>query len=241
VDDNEVVRLGLTTLLQTTDAIDVVGTARDGEEAIALVSRQRPDVTLLDLRMPVMDGLTAAPRLVGHTSVLVMTYAEEEDLVLGALAAGATGYLIHGQFSSDDLVRAIVNTHLGWSVLSPPAISAVGGYLRLAGPKALASGAVSAGVPAVAPGQRAPQPAADLTADRTECPESLVDALSARERDVMTLVAKGHPNQLIASELYLSEKTVKNHINRIYAKLGVTNRAAAVATWLGTADLLTSP
>jgi DNA-binding NarL/FixJ family response regulator len=216
-----VVRLGLTTLLQTTDAIDVVGTAGDGQEAIALVNRHRPDVTLLDLRMPVMDGLTAAPRLVALTSVLIMTYAEEDELVLGALAAGAIGYLIHGQFSSEDLVRAIVNTHLGWSVLSPPAISAVGGYLRVAGLKPMAS--------AVAPDDPA-----------SPVPESAVDCLSARERDVMTLVARGHPNQMIATELYLSEKTVKNHINRIYAKLGVTNRAAAVATWLGTADLLTS-
>ena len=240
MDDNEVVRLGLTTLLQTTDAIDVVGTARDGEEAIALVTRQRPDVTLLDLRMPVMDGLTAAPRLVPLTSVLVMTYAEEDELVIGALAAGATGYLIHGQFSSEDLVRAIVNTHLGWSVLSPPAISAVGGYLRLAGPKPLATGVAAENVRPATPAQRASQSSAD-DGDRTARPESVVDTLSAREREVMALVAKGHPNQLIASELFLSEKTVKNHINRIYAKLGVTNRAAAVATWLGTADLLPSP
>ncbi len=246
-DDNDVVRLGLTTLLQVSDDVQVVGTAKDGVEAIAVTAEHRPDVILLDLRMPRMDGVTATPRLAEMTRVLVLTYAEDEALVLAALAAGATSYLVHGQFDPEELVKAIVGTYDGWMVLSPCATTAISGHLRSAAVPVSPAAPNGAPAPAVRPNPalvtgmvnmrdgRESRDQLDTKPASTPFTNPIVGSLSSREREVMALVAKGCPNQAIAADLYLSEKTVKNHINRIYAKLGVSNRAAAIATWLGTA------
>jgi DNA-binding NarL/FixJ family response regulator len=198
-DDNAVIRSGISSLLESADGIEVVGEASTGKEAIELAGRLRPDVVLCDVRMPVMDGVEAAGRLAKIAKVLMLTYAEEEHLVTGAIRSGASGYLVHGRFLPDQLEQAVHDVHAGASVLSPSVVTMVFDALRK-GP------------------------------DEThEGPHSLTE----REREIANLLSQGRSNKDIATELYISEKTVKNHINHVYAKLGVTNRAEAIAVWLG--------
>lgn len=200
VDDNAVVRRGVASLLGAADDIDVVGEAANGKDAIAKVDELRPDLVLLDVRMPVMDGVSAARDLNSKTKVLMLTYAEDEDLIAGAIRAGASGYLVHGRFEPEELEQAVRDCAAGRSVLSPAVVTTVFDAVRKT------------------PGDPKERTKLDL---------------SEREREVMNLVAKGLANPAIAEQLFLSEKTVKNHINRIYAKLGVTTRAEAIASWLG--------
>jgi DNA-binding NarL/FixJ family response regulator len=202
-DDNPVIRSGLVSLLQTDDRLEVVGQAATGEEAVRLVRQHDPDVVLLDVRMPVMDGVAAAGEISPGTAVLMLTYTEDADTVKRAIRAGASGYLVHGRFTAAELVTAVLAVAEGQGVLSP----------------------------AVAP--------VLLEAVRTEpvaTDQTLMDDLTTREREIMTLVAAGVSNADIARRLFLAEKTVKNHLNRIYAKLGVTTRSEAMARWLGTAQ-----
>jgi DNA-binding NarL/FixJ family response regulator len=201
-DDNAVVRAGVASLLEASGEVEVVGQAANGREAVALAGRHHPDVVLLDVRMPLLDGVAAAALLAGGARVLMLTYAQEEGVVADALRAGATGYLVHGYFQPQDLLGAVRATHAGQAALSPPAAAAAVAALR---------------------------------ANPAPPPDHLAGGLSAREREVMGLIARGLSNHAIAAELVLSEKTVKNHVNHIYAKLGVRTRAEAIAAWLGLA------
>jgi DNA-binding NarL/FixJ family response regulator len=203
VDDNAVIRMGLVSLLETSGDITVVGEAANGREAIARAAETKPDVVLLDVRMPVMDGLAAAPTLAQQTKVLMLTYAQDEDIIEKAIRAGASGYLIHGRFDAPELVDAVLGTVNGTSFLSPTAASVLIDAMR-----------------------RGHEPV-----ERDQRPSGLSD----REFEVMDLIARGRSNSEVAGQLFLSEKTVKNHVNRIYAKLGVKNRGEAIATWLGVA------
>ena len=203
VDDNAVIRRGVAALLAETSDIDVVGEASDGREAIRLATDVRPDVVLLDVRMPVMDGIAASGPLAEHARVMMLTYTEEEDQVVAAIRAGASGYLVHGQFEADELVARIRQLAAGETVLSPAVVGTVFEALRR-----------TPGAP-----------------DDPFGPASL----TAREREIMNLIAQGLTNGQIAERFVLSEKTVKNHVNRIYGKLGAANRAQATALWLGTA------
>jgi len=203
-DDNAVIRMGVVSLLETADDIEIVGEASTGQEAIDLAARVHPDVVLLDVRMPVLDGVAAVATVSRRSKVLMLTYSEDADVVSDALRAGATGYLIHGRFEPADLLRAVRATYTGQAVLSPTAATVLVDALRQ-GP-------------------------------RTPLPDRVASGLSDRERGVMDLIARGLSNRAIADELYLSEKTVKNHVNRIYAKLGVTSRGEAIASWLGLAE-----
>ena len=196
VDDNDIVLQGLLALLAHGEDIEVVGTASNGQEAINESERLRPDVVLLDVRMPVTDGITAAARISKRTKVLMLTSADDRKIVAGAIRAGAHGYLVHGNFDVWELASAIRLVHAGESVLSPAATGPLMALVR---------------------GE-----AEDDDKRRV---------LSAREREVMELVVSGLSNPVIAERMFVSEKTVKNHINRIYAKLGAANRAEAVATW----------
>ncbi|GAA2623562.1 response regulator transcription factor [Actinomadura fulvescens] len=211
VDDNPVVRTGLTTLLES-GGVQVVGEASDGAQAIELARRVRPDLVLLDVRMPVMDGVAAAGPLSGLAKVLMLSYDSDAEVIGAAIRNGASGYLVHGAFGADELVQAIVDTVSDRSSpLSPQASRAVVAALRDGsgdGP----------------PGR--PRPA-DRRAEL---------GLSRREAEVMDLIARGRSNGEIAALLVVSEYTVKNHVNRIFAKLGVRSRGAAIARWLGTAD-----
>jgi DNA-binding NarL/FixJ family response regulator len=202
-DDNAVIRMGVVSLLETAGDIEVVGQASTGQEAIDLAARLHPDVVLLDVRMPVLDGVAAVATVARRARVLMLTYAEDADVVADALRAGATGYLVHGRFEPADLLRAVRATFSGQAMLSPTAANVLVDALRQG------------------PG--------------TSLPDHVASGLSDRERGVMDLIARGLSNRAIAEELYLSEKTVKNHVNRIYAKLGVTSRGEAIASWLGLA------
>ena len=202
VDDNAVLRRGVASLLEAADGIEVVGEAGTGKEAIAMAKESAPDVVLLDVRMPVMDGISAAGPLSKIARVMMLTYAEDEERVSKAIQAGASGYMVHGRFTPEELERAVVDLARGRNVISPSVVSVVFDALRDA--------------PASAEAQ---SPA----------------ALTERESEVMNLLTQGRSNGAIATELFISEKTVKNHINRIYAKLGVSNRAEAIAAHLGVA------
>ena len=199
-DDNAVIRHGLASMLEAVGDITVVAQAANGKEAVAAVRKERPHVVLLDVRMPIMDGVEAAEQLRELTHVLMLTYSDDEWAISGAIRAGAAGYLVHGRFEPDELLQAIRDVAAGGSVLSPAVASTVFGMIR-EGVKAEAG------------------------ADRF--------ALTEREFDVMRLVAQGRSNSEIAEDLFISQKTVKNHLNRIYAKMGVERRAEAIAQWLG--------
>jgi DNA-binding NarL/FixJ family response regulator len=219
VDDNVVVRSGLVSLLEAA-GIEVAGEAGDGRTAIEVVERVRPDLVLLDVQMPLMNGVEAAQALSATTRVIMLTYTEDPQVVRAAIGSGAVGYLVHGAFSSDELTAAVRDAASGANPLSQVAISALVGAVREeSSPAAVPSGSAPA------------DPAPTLAA-----PESERYGLSAREVDVMDLIARGRSNTEISAQLFLAEKTVKNHINRIYAKLGVTSRAAAIARWIGTAE-----
>jgi DNA-binding NarL/FixJ family response regulator len=203
VDDNPVIRRGVAALLGDAGDIRVVGEAGDGREALGVAGTTSPDVVLLDVRMPVMDGVTAAAPLSQRARVMMLTYTDEAEQVVAAIRQGASGYLVHGQFDADELVTRIRQLAAGETVLSPAVVGTVFDALR-----------------------RTPG-----SPDEASGPASL----TGREREIMNLISQGLTNQQIAERFVLSEKTVKNHVNRIYSKLGASNRAHATALWLGTA------
>jgi DNA-binding NarL/FixJ family response regulator len=206
VDDNAIVRRGIASLLAESPEIEVVGEAADGREAIARAAETKPDVVCLDVRMPVMDGVAAAGPLSEKSKVLMLSYSDEQHLVTGAIRNGAAGYLVHGRFEPDELERRILAVARGEMVLSPAVTPAVFDALR-----------------------RAPG------ADNDPRQEGL-GALTAREREILNLLARGRSNRDIAEELFITNKTVKNHLSRIYEKIGVHSRAEAIALWLGVGD-----
>jgi DNA-binding NarL/FixJ family response regulator len=203
VDDNAIVRRGIASLLAESADIEVAGEAADGREAIARAAELRPDVVCLDVRMPVMDGVAAAGPLSERAKVLMLSYSDEQHLVTGAIRNGAAGYLVHGRFEPEELEARIRAVAAGEMVLSPAVTPAVFDALRRA-------------------------PAAEADSDQDG-----LGSLSAREREVLNLLARGRSNRNIAQELFITNKTVKNHLSRIYEKIGVHSRAEAIALWLG--------
>ncbi|MEV7612471.1 response regulator transcription factor [Streptomyces sp. NPDC089799] len=212
-DDNPVIRAGLTALLSRYDDLQVIAQATNGGEALALTRRHRPDVVLLDVRLPGVDGISALPHLVQLTTVLMLTYSREQEVIRESLLLGANGYLVHGEFTPDDLARAISEVCTGLAYFTPTAASALLADLRTRG-------------------SSQPQ---RIVAQSTEGVTNHRDfGLSSREAEVMNLIASGMSNQQIAATCFISEKTVKNHINRIFAKLQSASRSEAIARWLGT-------
>ena len=198
-DDHPVVRGGLRALLSTIDGIEVVGEAEDGEGAVREVQLTRPDVLLVDIRMPVLDGVEATRRVraaAPETAVLVLTMYDDDATVFTAMQAGARGYLLKGA-DQDEIVGAIRGVANGQAIFGPGIASQVLGYFA---------------APPVVPA------AADLP-----FPE-----LTVRECDILTLLADGRRTADIAAELYLSPKTVSNNLTNIFAKLEVADRAAAI-------------
>jgi DNA-binding NarL/FixJ family response regulator len=220
-DDNPIVRMGLVALLDNAPGVELCGEAADGHEALVLARERRPDVTLLDVRMPGTDGLTVIGDLVPLTRILMLTHSDEPDVISRALASGATGYLLHGSFDADELVRAVTDAAEGQMRLSPAAAAVLAGGLRGQEPVPLSA----------APSEPGP---ADPDQRWTEL--SLEHRLSRRELEVCQELVKGLSNRDIASSLFISPKTVKNHVNSVFAKLGVTSRAEALAVLLGTAE-----
>ena len=198
-DDQTAVREGLALLLDLLDDVTVVGAARDGDEAVALVAAHAPDVVLMDLRMPGCDGVRATERIradhPGTRVVVLTTYAEDAD-ILAALRAGALGYLTKDA-DRNQIAQAVRGAAAGQSVLDPQV-------------------------------QRRLLDAATATPAAPPTGEELPDGLTAREGEVLALIAEGLSNREIAKRLYVSEATVKSHINRLFAKTGVRDRAQAV-------------
>ncbi|MET9803459.1 response regulator transcription factor [Streptomyces sp. NPDC006368] len=257
-DDNPVVRAGLTVLLSGRADIEVVAEAADGRAAYEAAVRHRPDVVLLDVRMPGVDGISALPHLVRVAPVMMLTYSREHAVVHEALRLGAGGYLVHGEFTADELVQAVRDIQSGRPHLTPTATNALLQHMRQGhGPTgghplpdglgtALGSPYPDAArpVPTPPPAARQPQSLSQLqpvvaqssmTAGPVTLPNRAAFGLSSREEEVMELIASGMSNQQIAATCFISEKTVKNHINRIFTKLHSGTRSEAIARWLGTA------
>ncbi|WP_308312050.1 response regulator transcription factor [Streptomyces albipurpureus] len=282
VDDNPVVRAGLTTLLQGSAGLEVVAEAGDGRQAYEAVVRHRPDVVLLDVRMPGVDGISALPHLVPLVPVLMMTYSDESAIVHEALRLGAGGYLVHGEFDVEQLISAVHDIGQGRAAFSPSVSEALLAGLRGESPSGRTEGTL--------PEALGPLPrSADLSVpshmesgssdsryrrrsqilavqarlrsrrydpvvgnlsqqssltqasvghsssvlDVAGRPQGVLTGLSRREMEVMELIASGLSNQQIAESCFISMKTVKNHINRIFAKLNANGRGEAIAVWRG--------
>ncbi|HET9243230.1 MAG TPA: response regulator transcription factor [Gaiella sp.] len=192
-DDHAVVRSGLRHLAATFDDVELIGDAADGEEAVRLCAERAPHVVLMDLEMPVLDGIEATRRIrEAHpeVAVVVLTSFSDREQILRALDAGAIGYLLKDAEPAE-LEKAVRAAAQGDAPLDPRAGRAL------------------------------------LSAREASSP---LDALSEREREVLTLVARGFPNKLIARELSISEKTVKAHLTSIFRTIGVTDRTQA-ALW----------
>lgn len=203
VDDQALFREGLRTLLSIWDDIDVVGEAGNGREAIAQTAVLLPDVILMDLRMPELDGVAATRRLqTTHPTsrVIVLTTFDDDEHVFDGLRAGAVGYLLK-DVSSDKLVEAIRAAARGESFLQPSVAA-----------KVLAE------FSRIRPADSPPDPAANT---------ELAEPLSDREIEILQLVATGASNREIAAQLYIAEGTVKNHVTNILGKLGVRDRTQA--------------
>ncbi|GAA0487397.1 response regulator transcription factor [Streptomyces olivaceiscleroticus] len=331
-DDNPVVRAGLTVLLSGRPDIQVVAEAADGRAAYEAARRHRPDVVLLDVRMPGVDGIAALPHLVRLAPVMMLTYSQESEIVRESLRLGADGYLVHGEFTADELAAAVRDVTAGRARFTATASNALLDHVRTAPPApdapygplpeglgaaygtddlrgtgcgtddpgraAYGTGQGAGGSPSgqrrgapeeraapangnsgqndpagsanpryigahsvsnsSRPSQTASQPQVDMAQSATGSHRAtpVVPArrdggdraplarrgngtdrfgLSHREAEVMELIAAGMTNAQIAATCFISEKTVKNHINRIFTKLPATSRSQAIAVWLGTA------
>jgi DNA-binding NarL/FixJ family response regulator len=209
-DDQASVREGLVLLLGGLPGIDVVGAAADGEQALALVAEHQPDAILLDLHMPVLDGIGATRRLVAEypaVAIVVLTTYADDGSVIEALQAGARSYLTKDA-DRTDIARALQAAAGGLTVFDP----------RVRATLLAAASSVPAAEPESAPSS-APSPGAT--------PEP-PDGLTHREVEILGLMAQGLTNPEIAERLFLSNHTVKTHINRIFAKTGSRDRVAAV-------------
>lgn len=199
VDDHQIVRDGLVALLGALEGIEVVGVAADGQEAIHLVGETRPDVVVMDIQMPRLDGIEATRFVVGRydgVRVVMLTMNEDDDTILAAIRAGAGGYLLKGS-GAEEVEQAIRAAAAGGMVFGASLAGRVGEFFARVG---------------AAPQEEVPFP-----------------ELTERERAVLDLLAAGRTNDAIAAELYVSNKTVRNAVSSIYAKLHASGRAEAIA------------
>jgi DNA-binding NarL/FixJ family response regulator len=196
-DDHPVYRDGLTALLGSVEGIEVVGTAGTGTEVVELSRDTAPDVVVMDVRMPELDGVEATRRVTAeqpHVGVLVLTMSEDDATLLAALRAGARGYLLKGA-NQREIVRGVTAVAEGQAIFGP---------------------AIAARV-------------AELFAAPAQPDAGPFPQLTAREREILDLLAAGRSNQQIAAALFLSPKTVRNAVSNVFAKLHVADRAEAVA------------
>lgn len=200
-DDHQIVRDGLNALLGALDGVEVVGLAADGVDALHLVDETVPDVVVMDIQMPRLDGLEATRRITARhpgTKVVMLTMNEDDETVLAAIRGGASGYLLKGS-GAEEVQHAIRAAAAGGMVFGASLAAKVSSYF---------SGHFSGGA-------------------RTEAPEPFPD-LTDRERQVLRLLAAGRSNDQIAGELFISSKTVRNAVSGIYAKLHAAGRAEAI-------------
>ena len=196
VDDQDLVRSGLRRILRRKDGFTIVAECADGDEVPDAVARHQPDIVVMDLRMKRVDGIEATRRLAGVTPVLALTTFNEDDLLSGALRAGAAGFVLKDS-SAEELIRAVRAVARGDSYLDTAVTSRVLTTYRKAAHGPLEK-------------------------------ENGITELTARELDVLTLIGKGFSNNEIADELCISGVTVKSHIGRIFGKLDLRDRAAAI-------------
>ncbi|HEX5256364.1 MAG TPA: response regulator transcription factor [Mycobacterium sp.] len=194
VDDQDLVRSGLRRILRRKDGFAIVAECADGDEVPAAVAEHRPDVVVMDLRMRRVDGIEATRRLCGKPPVLALTTFNEDELLSGALRAGAAGFVLKDS-SAEELIRAVRAVARGDSYLDPAVTSRVLTTYRKA-----------------APGPRG----------------TAIGELTTRELDVLTLIGQGLSNTEIADKLCISGVTVKSHVGRIFGKLDLRDRAAAI-------------
>ncbi|MCD0449717.1 response regulator transcription factor [Actinocorallia sp. API 0066] len=198
-DDHPVYRDGLRLMLTSTGEVEVVGTAADGGEAVALAAELAPDVVVMDLQMPVLDGIEATRRLTSGepaAAVLALTMHDDDESVFAAMLAGARGYLVKGA-DQEEILRAIKAVAHGEVIFGPALAARITRYFALL---------VGAKPPT----------------------EEAFPQLTSRERDVLDLIAAGLSNPQIAERLFLSPKTVRNNVSAIFAKLQVADRAQAI-------------
>lgn len=199
VDDEPLVRMGVRVVLERQDGIEVVGEAGDGAAAVRMAAELRPDVVLMDLRMPILDGIEATRRMVASPHpprVVVLTTFDVDEQVYAALKSGASGFLTKDT-PPERLADAVRQAASGDTLLAPGITRRlVEAYTRLPAP--------------------------------TQTVPERLEPLTPRELEVLAAIARGRTNQQIAAELYLSEATVKSHITRILAKLGISDRVQAV-------------
>jgi DNA-binding NarL/FixJ family response regulator len=198
VDDDDLMRAGLRSVLSSDETIEVVGEAGDGRAALDEIRKLRPDLVLMDIRMPELDGISATREVLAvepDVKVVVLTTFEEDDYIFEALSAGASGFLLK-RTKPEELIAAIHTVAAGDSLLSPSVTRRVIDRM-------------------------ATQPPAALSGARLE-------ALTPREREVLELVGRGLSNREIAESLFIEESTVKTHVKRILMKLGLRDRVQAV-------------
>ncbi len=198
VDDHPVYRDGLAVLLGSVPGLAVVGTAADGAEAVALALEEQPDVVVMDVQMPVLDGIEATRRITAESpsvGVVVLTMSEDDGTVFAAVRAGARGYLLKGA-DQEEVVRAITTVAAGGAVFGAALARRIAEFFAAAA--------------------------------RPGGPDTAFPQLTAREREVLDLVAAGRSNGQIASALFLSPKTVRNNVSNVLTKLQVTDRAQAI-------------
>jgi DNA-binding NarL/FixJ family response regulator len=198
VDDHQIVREGLASLLGALDGLEVVGTAADGRDAVHVAAETEPDVVVMDIQMPRLDGIEATRMITGRqpdVRVVMLTMNEDDETVLAAIRAGASGYLLKGS-GAEEVHHAVRAAAAGGMVFGAALAGRVAAYF---------SGAVL----------------------RTEEPDPFPE-LTDRERDVLRLLAAGRSNDQIAGELFVSNKTVRNAVSGIYAKLHAAGRAEAI-------------
>jgi DNA-binding NarL/FixJ family response regulator len=206
-DDNVVIRQGLRSLLESEERVTVVGEVSTGAEAIQWMRRQSADIALMDIRMPVIDGIGATAEIVRtrpETKVLILTVTEDPTTLARSICAGAKGYLVYSQFRPEDLLGAI---------------------------HAVASGEVIPLSPAVALALQSMREEAPRTQYREG--QQPIEPLTPREAEILDLIADGRSNAEIAEALVVEEKTVKNHITRLYSKLNINSRYEAIRLKLG--------
>jgi len=199
VDDDDLMRAGLRAVLRSDPAVEVVGEAANGRSAVTAARTHRPDVVLMDVRMPDLDGIAATREVLGvspEIRVVILTTFEQDDYIFGALSAGASGFLLK-RTSPEELLAAIRTVAAGDSLLSPS-------------------------VTRIVVDRVARQPVAGAAAD------GRLDDLTPREREVLALIARGLSNGEIGAELVIEESTVKTHVKRILMKLGLRDRIQAV-------------
>lgn len=199
VDDDDLMRAGLRAVLSSDATLEVIGEAIDGRDAVARAARLKPDIALMDIRMPRLDGISATREILAHAPevrILVVTTFEDDEYIFGALNAGASGFLLK-RTPPEELISAIHTVAAGDALLSPSVTRRV--VDRMA--------------------QRADMGAPD---------EERLQELTPRERDVLELLGRGLSNREIAHELTIEESTVKTHVKRILMKLGLRDRIHAV-------------